>query len=305
MLEFLCGKASERKLRLFACACSRRGGHLWANQRLIQEVEMAERYADTVAGRERDGAWSSARNAARNGLTFIVANAFRIAVADVASDCEWRPEWRHHLDVLQSLLYVEDGNAIASGDLVVWERVTNHLRGMAAIVANASRIAVADVASDCEWRPEWRDHWAVLQSLLDFEVGHRITSYDLAVLKRVINHLRGMAATGPVTAKLPKVAPTTVQAAEEKAQAVALRDIFGPLPFRRVAVNSIWLQANNGSVLKLAQAIYDEYRFEDLRILAEALEKTGCDNAEILAHCRGPGAHVRGCWVVDLLLGKE
>jgi hypothetical protein len=39
--------------------------------------------------------------------------------------------------------------------------------------------------------------------------------------------------------------------------------------------------------------------------LAEALEKAGCDNADILNHCRGPNVHVRGCWVVDLLLGKE
>jgi len=42
-----------------------------------------------------------------------------------------------------------------------------------------------------------------------------------------------------------------------------------------------------------------------LAVLADALEEAGCDNADILAHCRGPGPHVRGCWVVDLLSGKE
>jgi hypothetical protein len=40
-------------------------------------------------------------------------------------------------------------------------------------------------------------------------------------------------------------------------------------------------------------------------ILADALEDAGCDNADILSHCRQPGAHVRGCWVVDLVLGKS
>jgi hypothetical protein len=40
-------------------------------------------------------------------------------------------------------------------------------------------------------------------------------------------------------------------------------------------------------------------------ILADALEDAGCDNADILQHCRGAGEHVRGCWVVDLVLGKE
>ena len=62
---------------------------------------------------------------------------------------------------------------------------------------------------------------------------------------------------------------------------------------------------NDGTVRKLAQAIYDDRRFADLPILADALEEAGCADAAILAHCRGGGEYVRGCWVVDLLLGKE
>jgi hypothetical protein len=54
----------------------------------------------------------------------------------------------------------------------------------------------------------------------------------------------------------------------------------------------------------LAQAIYDDRTFDHLPILADALEDSGCDNQEMLTHLRGPGPHVRGCWVVDLLLGK-
>ena len=56
---------------------------------------------------------------------------------------------------------------------------------------------------------------------------------------------------------------------------------------------------------KLARTIYDDRRFDLLPILADALEEAGCGDAEILAHCRGPGPHVRGCWAVDLVLGKE
>jgi hypothetical protein len=59
------------------------------------------------------------------------------------------------------------------------------------------------------------------------------------------------------------------------------------------------------SVNALAQAIYDERLFEDLPILADALEEAGCTNQHILRHCRQPGEHVRGCWVIDLLLGKK
>jgi hypothetical protein len=58
-------------------------------------------------------------------------------------------------------------------------------------------------------------------------------------------------------------------------------------------------------VVRLAQGIYEDRAFDRLPVLADALEEAGCDNAEILSHCRGPGPHVRGCWAVDLSLGKE
>ena len=86
--------------------------------------------------------------------------------------------------------------------------------------------------------------------------------------------------------------------------AALLREIFGN-PFRMPSVNASWLAWNDGTIPKIAQAIYDERAFDRLPILADALEDAGCDNADILNHCRQPGEHVRGCWVVDLLLGKE
>jgi hypothetical protein len=91
--------------------------------------------------------------------------------------------------------------------------------------------------------------------------------------------------------------------AEDTKQASLLREIVGN-PLNPVARNLAWLAWNDGAVPKLAHDIYEERRFEDLPILADALEEAGCANADILAHCRQPGAHVRGCWVLDLLLGK-
>ena len=72
-----------------------------------------------------------------------------------------------------------------------------------------------------------------------------------------------------------------------------LRELFGPLPFRPVWIKQPWLAWNDGTVRSIAQAIYDERTFERLPILADALEDAGCDNAEILAHCRSGGEHVR------------
>jgi hypothetical protein len=90
---------------------------------------------------------------------------------------------------------------------------------------------------------------------------------------------------------------------ERRAQSDLFRCVFGN-PFRPAAVDPSWPAWNGGAVRNLARTIYDERAFDRLPILADALEEAGCDNADVLGHCRGGGEHVRGCWVVDLLLGK-
>jgi hypothetical protein len=99
---------------------------------------------------------------------------------------------------------------------------------------------------------------------------------------------------------------------EQYEQAQLLRDIFGPLLFRPVSLDPAWLSWHDATIPALAQAIYDDRDLPSghldhhrLAVLADALEDAGCDNPEILNHCRQPGDHVRGCWVVDLLLGRS
>jgi hypothetical protein len=95
---------------------------------------------------------------------------------------------------------------------------------------------------------------------------------------------------------------------ENRFQRSLLKDIFGN-PFRQVSIQLIWLTP---IVTSLATAAYEE-RFlpsgeldsTRLAILADALEEAGCTDAAILEHLRSAGPHVRGCWAVDLLLGKE
>jgi hypothetical protein len=83
-----------------------------------------------------------------------------------------------------------------------------------------------------------------------------------------------------------------------------VRDLFGN-PFRTVSLDPSWTAWNDGASTKLAQAIYEEAAYSRLPLLADALEDAGCTYADILAHCRTPGEHVRGCLVVDLLLGQK
>lgn len=78
-----------------------------------------------------------------------------------------------------------------------------------------------------------------------------------------------------------------------------LRDVF--TPFHPTAFDASW---RTEAVIALARGVYEDRAFDRLPVLADALEDAGCADADILAHCRGDGPHVRGCWVVDLVLGK-
>ncbi len=94
----------------------------------------------------------------------------------------------------------------------------------------------------------------------------------------------------------------------QQCQCDLLREIIGN-PFRAIDHDRTWLTA---TVITVAQAVYDErilsnchFDLHRLAVLADALEEAGCDTPEILDHLRSPGPHVRGCFPLDLLLGKE
>lgn len=78
-------------------------------------------------------------------------------------------------------------------------------------------------------------------------------------------------------------------------------DVFGHV-FRDATFDPSW---RTSTVHALARQMYQTRDFSPMPILADALQDAGCDNDDILDHCRGPGPHVRGCWVVDLVLGKS
>ena len=80
-----------------------------------------------------------------------------------------------------------------------------------------------------------------------------------------------------------------------------VRCVFGN-PFRPVIANPAWLTS---PVVGIAKAIYTERAFDRLPMLADALMDAGCEHSDVLDHCRSAGPHVRGCWVVDLIIVKE
>jgi hypothetical protein len=91
---------------------------------------------------------------------------------------------------------------------------------------------------------------------------------------------------------------------EARCEAVCdlFRDVFQP--FETADIYPAWLRWHDGLVAKMAQSVYDERDFDRLPVLGDALEEAGCTHAKMLDHCRGSGPHARGCWLVDLLLGR-
>ncbi len=136
-------------------------------------------------------------------------------------------------------------------------------------------------------------------------IDYRYLAYHVIAGQRYSYHMAGMTATVAnwvVTGRPGSQGPEAL--AESAAQCDLLREIFGN-PFRPVAIDPACLTRNDGTVPRLAQALYDERAFERLPLLADALEDAGCANEDLLGHCRAPAEHVRGCWVVDFLLGKS
>jgi len=90
-------------------------------------------------------------------------------------------------------------------------------------------------------------------------------------------------------------------AGEKQTLSHSARCIFGN-PFRPVTLEPSWLTS---TVLTLAEGIYAERAFDRVPVLADALQDAGCENPDVLDHCRSETVHTRGCWALDLLLGKS
>jgi hypothetical protein len=133
---------------------------------------------------------------------------------------------------------------------------------------------------------------------------------DSALCTAATVEYRFTRATHPSTTRRLQ-AQQAAHADELAVQAGLLHCVFGN-PFRPVAIAPSWLDWRDGLVRQLAEAAYQERQLpggtldrDCLAVLADALEEAGCQDADILAHLRQPGPHYRGCWVLDLVTGRE
>jgi hypothetical protein len=147
-----------------------------------------------------------------------------------------------------------------------------------------------------------RDAWRAAQALRDEPARH--------LAARAVHQASLLASERPVLTRVLEAARLSAEAAvrganslgawarARSAQCALLRDLVGN-PFRPARVERAWC---DDTVLRLARTLRDEGHFEEVPVLGDALEEAGCTEADVLAHCRGPGPHVRGCWLVDQVL---
>jgi hypothetical protein len=216
MLQELRGRVSDRKLRLFACACSRRIFHLLTDPRSRRAVLIAERAADGLVDEKKlKAAWGDARRS--------------INQVSRATNRNMPPGFT---------------STAAPAEQDAWLAAAHSAYFAAAVLANAAGA------------PHGSEQW-----LSNFRT-------------------------------------------ERSWQADLLRDLFPrrQLPVSPAVLGTDWA---GGPARDMARTLYEERRFEELPYLADALEEAGCTNADVLGHLRGPGPHACGCWVLDLLLGRE
>jgi hypothetical protein len=300
-------QVSSRKKRLFGCACCRRIWDQLTDARSRTAVEVTEAHADGLVSTAE---WEMARRAAKDAAArlqprpgkprspdmvapFILDRAAAAATAAshfmdefpfdqpfqaaslvqkvkawsrvLHTDKEWSRPIERTPDLWSMFTDPSEIELVAGGHLDLDDRL---------------RPILTDL-SGAEWPVEYSDE---LDILLDDS-----SEFVLALDEEEY----------PEPDSLPRLLTE-----ERRQQASILRDIIGN-PFRPVHLDPAWLRWNGGMIRTIARTIYDERRFEDMPVLADALEDAGCDDPYLLSHCRSKGPHVRGCFLLDLLLGKE
>jgi hypothetical protein len=311
MLEALADKADERKLRLFLCACCRRLWPLLTDERSRAAVEAFENSLDeAVAG----ATWPAVQPAAAAVEAAQVAQAEAAQAAEEAQRTRtrtWAQTWAVEgtpvpAALVQTAAEQQETQAAAEAAQAaleaarVAEAATSNLNPARATVTQAAELAVRAVGMS-RLAALSRARAARWLQRAEEEADRPVTRKKAALrAAQVAEWVEQQEETAR-----EKTWRTEERAlrAERQAQCDLLRDIFG-FPGRAVSLRAAWLKAHDGRVIKLARSIYDERRFQDLPVLADALEEAGCTNEALLSHCRTPGEHVRGCWVVDALLAK-
>jgi hypothetical protein len=288
LLHVLRGRGSVRKWRLYAVACCRRIDHLFRDERSYRAIEIAARYADGAATEKevqaaRSAAQQAQEEAAEAAYTEEAESNFCLTPAYAAACCRCGAA-----SAARSTLFrdprVTDGEP-GSYQAKYWHRsdrraaeaVSKNLYATSGSQPGEPAWEAARRASEAARATEFQAHCDLLRDLFG-------------------DYLGPLGGEGEWLPTTPTLGSHGMSGSEQWCLLPTSRDI---------TLRPEWLAWNDGRVGRLARAIYDEEAFDRLPILADYLEEAGCTNVDFLAHCRQGGTHVRGCWVLDRLLGKS
>jgi hypothetical protein len=273
LLSFLGQRAGPRKRRLFACACARRIRHLLKSTASEQAIDAAEQYADGLLTDEELAGFEQAARQASARAVREAHSVWALGPAALTARAAWVSVWAACAAENTCDRFSPEG--VAPGTLET---------GFQGCLA----IRTAQVAS-----------WArsVAEELSEVH-GSDMPDTETALF---FSFLRGLKTT---VQRIEQAVRDGLETCETVWQARLVREIFGN-PFRVRQFDPAWRHAQGGAVLNIATAIYQERTWAEMPILADALEDAGCDDRVLLDHLHSPAPHVRGCWVLDLILGRE
>jgi hypothetical protein len=292
LLDFAKARTSDRKLRLFACACVRCLGHLLADEASRRAVDTAERYADGLADDTERAQVADAAGA-------VVSRAGEAAQARRQATAQAR-----------RASYGVEGPAKTRARAAWVDEATrwHEIRARACAAEAAHDLLRRLTAMESQW-PE---HLTGPPYALKEE-----RTVPLHAVGRVEQALRHSVEAGAVRTNWETAAltPSFGGCREDRWGAARrawtgeccalLRCVFGN-PFRPVpAIDLGWLEWRRGLVMSMTRRMYEDRDFADMGVLADALEEACCEDMHVLDHCRGWLRHARGCWVVDALLHRE
>jgi hypothetical protein len=276
LLHYLCERGSERKWRLFSVACCRRVDHLITDESSRDAVELAERFAD---GRATEEELAEAHAKAKQE---VEESHHAEWMAEAEANFCYTAEYCAVVAVLEVAAAVESVVSLSA-------RPTSTASGMTGTHGFAAG-AVASMARSkayADWGMKSAGVYEACQAAADAAHESEV-AHQLLILRDIFGDQFG---------------PVRNESRWLSWSGGSERWSLLPSP-RKIDFDRSWLEWNNCIVRKMAKEIYDKRAFDQMHALADALVQAGCTNADILTHCRSGGEHVRGCWVVDLLLGN-